>query len=143
MSEPESGPDNGLAALCLLLRFHGIAVDPGQVAHRFAGARIGMAEMLRCAKELKLKARVVTADWDYLRKAQLPAIVACRDGNFIIVGKVGEDGALVQVPTVGRPQAMSRAQFEAEWTGHLLLTARRASLADLSRRFDITWFLQA
>jgi ATP-binding cassette, subfamily B, bacterial HlyB/CyaB len=143
MSEPESGPDNGLAAFCLLARFHGVAVDPGQIVHRFAGARIGMPEMLRCAKELKLKARVVAADWAYLSKAQLPAIVACRDGNFMIVGKVSEEGALVQVPSVGRPQVLTRVQFEAEWTGYLLLMTRRASLSDLTRRFDITWFLQA
>src|SRR5262249_58662164 len=74
---------------------------------------------------------------------QVRAIVACRDGNFMIVGKVSDDGALVQVPAVGRPQVLTRVQFEAEWTGHLLLMARRASLSDLSRRFDITWFLQA
>jgi hypothetical protein len=34
-------------------------------------------------------------------------------------------------------------EFEANWTGNIVLLARRASLADLARRFDITWFLQA
>jgi subfamily B ATP-binding cassette protein HlyB/CyaB len=38
---------------------------------------------------------------------------------------------------------MTRAQFEAQWTGRIVLMARRASLGDLARRFDITWFLQA
>src|ERR1700739_2571143 len=38
---------------------------------------------------------------------------------------------------------MPRAEFEAIWDGRLVLMARRASLSDLSRRFDITWFLGA
>jgi subfamily B ATP-binding cassette protein HlyB/CyaB len=38
---------------------------------------------------------------------------------------------------------MTRAEFEARWDGRLVLMARRASLLDLSRRFDITWFVGA
>src|SRR5207245_1518209 len=38
---------------------------------------------------------------------------------------------------------MSRDEFEAGWDGRLILMARRASLSDLSRQFDITWFLGA
>src|SRR5205085_2506112 len=36
-----------------------------------------------------------------------------------------------------------RAQFEAAWTGRLVLMVRRASLTDLARTFDIGWFIQA
>jgi subfamily B ATP-binding cassette protein HlyB/CyaB len=38
---------------------------------------------------------------------------------------------------------MTRADLEAVWDGHLVLMTRRAGLLDLSRRFDITWFLGA
>jgi subfamily B ATP-binding cassette protein HlyB/CyaB len=38
---------------------------------------------------------------------------------------------------------MTRAEFEAVWDGQLVLMARRAGLVDLSRRFDISWFLGA
>ena len=143
MQGTERKADAGLDALALLLRFHGVAVDPGQVAHRFAGAPIRIAEMLRCAKELKLKARAVSVDWSRLAGLQLPGIVECRDDQFMILGRITDDGALVQVPSVGRPQVISREQFEAEWTGRILLMTRRASLGDLARRFDISWFLQA
>src|SRR5262249_15863970 len=37
----------------------------------------------------------------------------------------------------------SRGQFEAQWTGRLVLMTRRASLGELARRFDVTWFLHA
>jgi subfamily B ATP-binding cassette protein HlyB/CyaB len=38
---------------------------------------------------------------------------------------------------------MPRADFEAVWAGQLIVMTRRASLGELARRFDITWFLQA
>ena len=38
---------------------------------------------------------------------------------------------------------MKRAEFEALWDGQLVLMTRRAGLLDLSRRFDISWFLGA
>src|SRR3974377_1372358 len=38
---------------------------------------------------------------------------------------------------------VTRDQFEAIWDGRLVLMTRRASLTDLSRRFDITWFFGA
>lgn len=72
-----------------------------------------------------------------------PGIVQRRDESFVIIGKVTENDILIQDPLERRPQAIKRADFEAGWNGSVVLMARRASLADLTRRFDITWFLQA
>ena len=102
-----------------------------------------MAEILRCAKDLKLKARIVESSWDRLAKTSLPAIAERSDGSFIIVSKVADAGALIFDPIAGSPQSIDRARFESEWSGRLILMTRRASLADTARRFDITWFLQA
>ena len=49
--------DQGLSVLVIMLRFQGIGADPEQLRHRFGHGRIGVPEMLRCAKELGLKAR--------------------------------------------------------------------------------------
>ena len=135
--------DTGLACLALLLRFHGIAADPGQIRHRLGGVCVGTNEMLRCARELGLKARLVTCDWMRLEKIRLPAIIVRSDGGFVVLGKVTADGALVQDPLSGRPQLMNRADFLSVWNGQLVLMTRRANLADLARHFDIGWFLQA
>jgi subfamily B ATP-binding cassette protein HlyB/CyaB len=140
--ESEQG-DSGLQCLTLLLRFHQVSVDPSQVSHQFPGSPIGVTEMLRCAKQLKLKAKAVTATWEQLSNLPLPAIVELKDRTFLIVGKVTDEGALVQRPSVGRPEVFKRAEFEYDWTGRIVLMTRRASLADLGRRFDVTWFLQA
>src|SRR6202158_5475459 len=136
-------PDQGLAALVALLRFHGLGADPKQIRHSFGTKAIGVSEMLRCAKELGLKARAVTTRWERLARTPLPAIAPLNDGRFLILGKVAEDKALVQSPGSPRPTMMSRDEFEAVWDGRLVLMARRAGLSDLGRRFDISWFYGA
>jgi hypothetical protein len=48
-----------------VIRFHGIAVEAEQVRHRLgSSAAVGVAEMLRRAKELQLKARVISVVWN-------------------------------------------------------------------------------
>jgi subfamily B ATP-binding cassette protein HlyB/CyaB len=47
----------GLTALVMLLRFNGVGAEPGQIRHRFGTPQIGVPQMLRCARELGLKAR--------------------------------------------------------------------------------------
>ena len=141
-NQPNSD-DSALGALVLLLRIHGIGAEAGQIRHRCGTATIGITEMLRCAKELGLKARATTTKWDRLTGTPLPGIAALRDGGFLILGKVADDKVLVQYPSSPKPEAMTRAEFEAIWDGRLVLMARRVTLSDLSRRFDITWFLGA
>jgi len=130
-------------ALVMLLRFHGVGANPKQIWHRFGRGIIGIPEMLRCAKELGLKARATLTTWERLASTPLPAIVRLRTGGFLLLGKVGDDKALVQSPLSPRPIMTTRAEFEAWWDGQLVLMTRRAGLVDLSRRFDITWFLGA
>src|SRR5690348_9855100 len=97
--------DPGLAALVMLLRVHGIAAEPGQIRHRCGTTTIGVTEMLRCAKELGLKARAATTQWERLANTPLPAIAPLRNGSFLIIGKVVEDKILIQHPLSPRPEA--------------------------------------
>ena len=127
----------------MLLRFQGLSVDPGQIRHQLGTDAIGVPEMLRCANQLGLKARESRTRWDRLPRTPLPGIAVSRDGGFLLLGRASEDKILVRVPDQPRPQLMTRAELEAVWEGRLVLMTRRAKLADLSRRFDVTWFLGA
>jgi subfamily B ATP-binding cassette protein HlyB/CyaB len=119
------------------VRFHGVGADPEQIRHRF-GRDIGVAEMLRCGKEFKLKVRAYRSNWDRLAQTPIPCIAALCDGRYLILGKAAEDKVLVQDPLAPRPATMTRAEFEAVWDGRLVLMAGRANLLDLARRFDVT-----
>ena len=141
-TEKPAPAESGLAALVMLLRFHGVGADPEKIRHHF-GAAIGVPEMLRCAKQFGLKARTFRSSWQRLIKTPLPGIAMLSDGSYLIVGKASDDQVLVQNPLLSRPILMSRAEFEAVWDGRLLLMAGRAGLVELSRRFGISWFLGA
>ncbi|GLR86556.1 peptidase C39 [Bradyrhizobium iriomotense] len=142
-AEPEIGDESGLIAVAILLRCHGIAADPAQIRHRMGTARIGTTEILRCAREFGLKARVQRSGWNRLAVTPLPAIAVLRDGGFLILGKVVDDKLLVQRPLSPQPESISQAELEAVWDGDIILMTRRAALTDLSRRFDINWFIGA
>ena len=135
--------DPGLVALVMMLRFQGLGVNPEQIRHQFGGVPIGLPEMLRCAKTFGLKARVSTTNWSRLAGTPMPALASLREGGFLLLGKAGEDKVMVLEPGRPRPEIMTQAALEAVWDGRLLLMTKRASLTDLSRRFDLTWFLGA
>src|SRR5262245_10923098 len=127
----------------MLLRFRGIAADPEQIKHQFGGVPIGIPEMLRCAKQFGLKARVSTSKWERFETTPFPAIAALRDGRFLLLGKAAEGKIVVQSPNSSTPQLMAREEFEAVWDGRIVLMTKRAALTDLARSFDITWFFGA
>ena len=135
--------DPGLESLVMLLQFQGIAADRGQIRHRLGTVKIGAPEMLRCAKDLGLKARAYRTDWSRLVRTPLPAIASLRDGGFMLIAKASKDKVLVQSPLAPKPALMSRAELNAVWDRGLILMTRRAGLQDLARRFDVTWFLGA
>ncbi|WP_292195427.1 type I secretion system permease/ATPase [Mesorhizobium sp.] len=139
----ECGDDPRLGALAILLRCHGIAAEPDQIRHRMGAARVGVTEVLRCAKDFGLKARAQRTSWNRLAVTPLPGIAVLRDGGFLILGKVVGDKLLVQRPSSPQPITMSQAELESIWDGDIILMTRRAALTDLSRRFDIGWFLGA
>jgi ATP-binding cassette, subfamily B, bacterial HlyB/CyaB len=142
-SEIPAQADPGLTALVMLLRFHGVSADPAQIRHQAGTPTLGTADMIRCAREFGLKARELKTNWPRLAKTPLPAIAVLKDGGFLLLGKVGDDKVVVQSTRTPRPELMTREDLEAIWDGRLVLMTRRANLSELSRRFDVTWFLGA
>lgn len=124
-------------------RINGVPVDPDGLSHRLGGGPVTPETLLRAAQAMGLKARVVRAAFVRLAGLPLPAVGVQRDGGFLLVARAAEDRVLVQEAGAAGPRVLDRAAFEAVWDGRLVLLARRASLGDLARRFDVSWFLQA
>ena len=139
---PAAPSDPGLEALLMLLHLKDVAADRGQLRHRLGTDKIGAPEMIRCARDLGLKARAWRTKWSRLARTPLPAIASLRDGGFMVLAKASDDKVLVQSPQTG-PALMTREEFAAVWDGGLISMARRAGLTDVARRFDVTWFLGA
>lgn len=135
--------DTGLVGLVLLARFHGVAVEPAQLKHQYGtpGQPLAVPEMLRAARALGLKAREVTSNRARLRSTPMPALAALHDGSFVVIGAVGEDQVLIQIPGDSRPTTVTTDEFLARWSGRLLLVAKRSVLLGMSGQFDISWFI--
>jgi len=112
--------DPGLEALVTLLHLQGVAADADQIRHRLGTHKIGAPEMLRCAKDLGLKARDYRTQWSRLAKTPLPAIAPLRDGGFLVLAKADEDKVLVQSPMAPRPVLMTRDELVSVWDGQLI-----------------------
>lgn len=140
-----------LIALCAVARFHQLAADPATLAHQLGlapSAVIGKADLLRAARQLGLKAKLVRSSAPRLQAMSLPAlavigdagtalrvvVLAQADGDRVLYQEMSDSGSSV-------PAIESLAAFGARWHGELFLFASRASLAGALARFDFSWFI--
>src|SRR5271163_716850 len=137
--------DPGLTSFALMLRLLGVASTPEQLAHQLDLGRRPMtpSDMLRGAKRIGLKARLVSTRPERLARTPLPAIALGRDGRAFVLAKLADGQALIQDPAEKRPATLSLDELAARWDGRLVLMARRAGIGELARRFDVTWFMGA
>lgn len=135
--------DSGIASLVLLLRFFGMPGEPEQIRHQFGrpGEPSSAEDLLRAAKRLELKARLLNTKWDRLGKTPLPAIAEKKDGGFFIIGSFKDGEVLAQDPAIGRPQTLTREALDEIWSGRLLLVSKRNKVLGKGGSFDVTWFI--
>jgi len=141
----EAPADSGLICLRILARFHDLPADGSQLQHQFAqsGQVLSDTDLLRAAKHLGLKAGLVRTKWSKLQGTPLPAIAKRTDGRYVVLAKVEAEQVLIQDPIEARPLVLSREQFEAMWTGELMLFTKRTHVRLQDLKFDFTWFIPA
>jgi len=151
-----AGPDvnAALAALCAIARYHQVAADPATLAHQL-GLSTSEApatdDLLRAAKHLGLKAKLVRTSVERLALTPLPALALMRtpDAQLRVVILAQSDGQRVLLqdvtaPSTGaasRPTIEPMEVFAAQWTGELILITSRASQMGGLARFDFSWFI--
>jgi subfamily B ATP-binding cassette protein HlyB/CyaB len=147
MPQITDGPaaDSGLACLALAARFHGVASDPHALRHQHGepGQPFADRHIVRAARALGLKARLVESAWERLPATPFPAIAERRDGGWLLVAGVRDGEALVHDPLAQWRGVLTREAFTADWTGRLVLLARRAGRTADAGRFGLRWFVPA
>ncbi len=99
--------------------------------------------MVRHLRRAGLRARFVASSVPQLPTTPLPAIALNDAGSCVLLARASPVRVLILDPRTQQPKILPMAEVAAHWTGQLILATRRASLGDLGRRFDITWFLGA
>jgi subfamily B ATP-binding cassette protein HlyB/CyaB len=137
--------ENALGALIFAAAALGLPLDRQELLRKYAAGSgvFGVNEIIRAARGAGLKARLVSVPRERLARTAMPALALLNDGRLWVVGLASEDKILIQDPDAPRPQQLSRDEFDALWSGRMILLARRASMDGSLRNFDIRWFLAA
>lgn len=149
--------DSGAQALVTIAQYHQVAADLSQLRHQFSkpGDVFGDTELLRAAKAIGFKARLVLLSFGELSNAVLPAIAKSHDGKYFVLARVAanqsEKDSTEGSETQGKaliihsgehtPQEISESELSQQWPGELILMTRRGGLLDAVREFDISWFI--
>ncbi|MGD9603484.1 MAG: peptidase domain-containing ABC transporter [Gammaproteobacteria bacterium] len=135
----------GMLALVTLARWHGVPVEPGQLASRFGvrGEPPSVTDLVRAARWLGLRARAIRASWARLAHLPLPALVRWRGGGSAVLAGVRADEVLVKHAHEPGPRVLSRREFEAQWAGDVVLVTRRLPADGDPARFGLCWLVRA
>ena len=139
------GKDNfALAALTIIAQFHGIAVNPEDIAHQyFEQNTFSIQQWLLAAKNLGLKAKLSKQKTERLPFIALPAVVWREDGQHFLLAKIDGDRYLIHDLGDGKPIILNKEQFNERYSGQVILVASRASILGQLAKFDFTWFIPA
>ena len=137
--------DTALESLVLLLSFLDRPADPDQLRHLLGkgSAVLDADDVARLAKKLDVQARKVTSSTARLDRLPLPAIAQVNNAEYLVLLQISESKALLFRPGDERPKAVPRAEFEASFSGTLILMTTRERIAGSKRAFDVSWFIPA
>ena len=139
--------DSGLAALCAIAGYFRIAAQPATLARELAvTGTSGANDLLRAAKSLGLKARVVPVrDDSKLATLPAPSIAVFVDGSFAVFGGPMGDGTFRLVdPVAFSARSVSTEELLDQTDGRFILVQRRFSGPGASpKSFGLRWFLPA
>lgn len=146
--EPEimhtlNNDQSGLLTLQMLLRLRGAVVTKEDLGQHLGDGDVGVADILRAAQAHGFAGEELSATWDDLADVALPCIAILRDGEFLLLGKVQHEKAVVVAASDMRPAVMTKPEFEAQWSGQLVLLHRADAAAETPPRRDKAVVIQA
>lgn len=140
--------DSGLQCLALVAQLQRLAVDPGQLQHRFGvqDSACSVEDILGAAMSIGFKAKSVCCGESELNARILPAIAQAKDGSFFVIARLSEPGKeqrrfLVQMMGASQPENCSPEQLDVLWSGRLILLLPEGhSASDQNSEFNLRWF---
>lgn len=144
--QPQNKTDTGLKSLVTAAKFFGIPADEQQLRRAYAIGSGGMDKLtlLRAAKELGLKSRLIHTSPERLARLPIPAIAILKSGEFIVIGRSEADKVHIMDPYHNRSIAVPHERFFQVWDGEVILLTKRNKAKNLgtemSSKFGLSWF---
>jgi subfamily B ATP-binding cassette protein HlyB/CyaB len=139
---PVTPVDTGLGSLGLALAMLGEAFDINRARREYLsdGRPADCDDLVRMARGAGLKAQVGQTSGERVKALSLPLIARRQDGTFFVIGRqVGSD---IMVGLGGGPPVRwTFEELERQWTGEIVLLAKRDQLPSEIARFGLRWFI--
>jgi subfamily B ATP-binding cassette protein HlyB/CyaB len=140
--------DTALACLVHVAAHFKIPADYSQIARAYIVDKDGVdtVGLLRAAGDLGLRARKFEGiTFEHLTKMPRPCVCRMKNGTYVLYRGVNKQGApLLLDPGAGKQGFADRRAFAQEFSGEVILFARRFSiekLKDKVEKFGFGWFL--
>ncbi len=141
----EAGSTSWLRCLAIIGRSHGLNLTVTQMVkdNLLSAESVTAAEMMACARQAGLKARLIELRWgdlEHLKKA-LPVIVKLKSGEAMILSDVNTTYAVPHVclrdpeADEGSAMAIDQVRMEEIWSGEIVLIRREYKLLDEEKPF--------
>jgi subfamily B ATP-binding cassette protein HlyB/CyaB len=146
-----------LICLAMAARAAGIPEDPEGLCRAFPSRKIEEMPitLLRAAKKIGLKAKMAKTTMERIDKLPQPSLLLFPDGDVIVLLRAelkppeheSEEQETVRGkvmlfhPREKQPFVWSFEQLAEKWDGNAILLTKRFSMAELSKKFGIGWFL--
>ena len=134
--------DSGVCCLVMVAAYYGIPVNEESIKHSYNlyDRYANDTDILRMAKELKLKAKHMDLPVEKMAGVTLPAIVKMKNSEYAILLKAQEDKLLVAYYNENVPRLLKREEFGSLYSGELILLVPR-KYQDRELKFGIKWFI--
>ena len=134
--------DSGVCCLVMVAAYYGIPVNEESVKHSYNlyDRCANDMDILRMAKELKLKAKHTCLSVEKMADVTLPAIMKTKDSEYAILLKAQEDKLLVAYYNENAPRLLQREEFDSLYSGEVILLVPR-KYQDRELKFGIKWFI--
>ncbi|WP_295748393.1 type I secretion system permease/ATPase [Undibacterium sp.] len=134
--------DSGIAALVVVAQLSGVAASAERLLHLSGQVgRVDALSLVRLAKQIQLKARLIDSDIGRIAQTPLPAIVELKNGGFAVLAKSSKEMVLLHDESQARTFQLSHADFAQIWSGRLILVTSRAVLLQGGGKFNMSWFI--
>ena len=153
---PPSRVEYALLALATAANVTGLPTNPEGLLRAFPSRDEGemAVTLLRAAKKIGLKAKLVKTSLDRIDRMPRPTLLLCDDGDVYVLLRAEwekpEQGAdpsvsggrvLVFHPRDKTPVVWSFEELAERWSGDVIPLVRRFSIEALNNKFGIRWFL--
>jgi ATP-binding cassette, subfamily B, bacterial HlyB/CyaB len=142
-----NAPSGGLAALAHVAGSHGITTTPAELRREsgVTGTQFTAAELIRVARRLGLKSRLITRrggrDLSWLPP---PSLLRDRQGKWFVLGaRISRDFYRVIDPVGKSERRLSTDEIWTEFAGEIIVFSRQKATESAANSFGLGWFFVA